>query len=116
MEQFSLIPQMLAWDITSFLTNSATQLRTWGGLIMILIGVIMIIVAVYQIATGLMSHGKKQTNWVVAILLLLIGGALASFAGANDAWNWVGNIAEGGKTTIDDLGSTILMLQSMRPF
>ena len=108
----------LDWTITGFLTGATTQLRTWGGLIMMLVGVVMVIVAVWQIASGLISHGKKQTNWVVAVLLLLIGGALASFGAANDAWAWVSKISGGGKQTIDSLGggTTILMLRAAWPF
>ena len=98
---------MLDWSIDSFLTNLVGKLKTWGNLIMILVGVVMVIAAVWQIGTGLMSNGKKQINWVVSIALLLLGGALASFGlSGNGAWNWVSGIAEGGKTTIDELGGT----------
>lgn len=97
------VSSVLAWDITTFLTNATTTLKSWGSLLMILIGVVMVIVAIWQIATGLISHGKKPTNWFVAILLLLVGGALAAFSG-NAAWDWVSSIAAGGKKTIDDLG------------
>lgn len=92
------------WSITAFLENLSDQLVEWGGLIMLLLGVVMVIVAVYQIASGLMSHGKKQTNWFVAAGLLLLGGALVAGGGAG-TWTWVTDIAAGGKNTIDDLGS-----------
>lgn len=90
----------LAWDLTTFLRNAATTITTWGGLIVVLIGLIMVIVGVYQIAKGFISHGKQQTNWVVAILLLLIGGALC-FGGG---WNLVKKVSEGGASTIEQLG------------
>lgn len=92
------------WSITAFLENLSDQLVEWGGLVMLLLGVVMVIVAVYQIATGLMSHGKKQTNWFVAGGLLLLGGALVAGGGAG-TWTWVTDIAAGGKNTIDDLGA-----------
>lgn len=91
----------LAWDLGTFLQNATSTLKTWGNYLIILIGVVMIIVAVYQIAKGLISHGRGQpTNWFVAILLLIIGGALMV-----GGFTWVSGIAEGGKQTIDDLGN-----------
>lgn len=100
------------WDLTTFLGNATTQLKTWGGLLMVLLGVVMVIVAIWQISKGLISHGKTQTNWFVAIALLLLGGALAGLGG-DAAWGWVSGIAAGGKQTIDDLGTTII---PMLPF
>lgn len=99
------------WDLTTFLGNASDQLKVWGGLLMVLLGVVMVIVAVWQIAKGLISHGKTQTNWFVAIALLLLGGALASLGGTG-AWQWISGIAAGGKQTIDDLGTTIIPMFS----
>ena len=101
------------WDLTTFLGNATAQLEIWGGLLMVLLGVVMIIVAIWRIAKGLISHGKTQTNWFVAIALLLLGGALAGLGGGRAAWEWVSGIAKGGKQTIDDLGTTII---PMLPF
>lgn len=98
----------LAWDIGTFLQNATNTLKEWGNYFIILIGVVMVVVAVYQIAKGLISHGKTQTNWFVAAGLLLVGGALMV-----GGFTWVAGIAEGGKKTIDDLGSTIV---PMLPF
>ncbi len=92
------------FDIEKFLSNSTSKLKLWGGLLLILIGVIMMIVAVVKVASGLISHGKKQVSWVVCIIMFILGGALCSFAAGDAAWSWVQGIAEGGKQTIDDLG------------
>lgn len=99
------------WDITSFLTNSKTTLSSWFALASAIIGVIVLFVGVWMIASGLMSNGKKQTNWIVAIICLIVGGALASTGG----WSLVEKIGEGGQTTIKDLGAgkkaaTIIMM------
>lgn len=88
------------WSIDNFLQNVIISLKKWGGYIVILVGVVMIICAVYQIAKGLISHGKTQVNWVVAILLLIIGGAFAA-----GGWDLITNIAGGGANTINDLGT-----------
>lgn len=87
------------FDITTFLTNATSTLKGWGGLVIVLIGVVMVIVSIFKIASGLISHGKKQVNWVVAILLLIIGGAFIA-----GGWSFVYGIAAGGKKTIDELG------------
>lgn len=94
------------FDVEQFLINSAAKLKTWGGLLLILIGVVMMICAIWKIASGLISHGKKQVSWAVCIIMLILGGALCSFALGDEAWAWVQGIAQGGKDTIDDLGGT----------
>ena len=104
-----LMPILMAWDIDSFLTNLGTKLQTWGSLIFIILGVVMLIVAIYKLATGLMSHGKGQpTNWFVVLLLFLAGGALV--AAGTSSFDWVKGIAEGGKTTIEGLGTVAILL------
>ena len=95
-----VIPSMLDWDLSSFLENSNTTLMRWGALLMFLIGTIMLIWGFIQIAKGLITHGKGQTNWAIAILLVLVGGI---FAGAG-GWTFFSNIARGAKQTVDDLG------------
>lgn len=88
-----------AWDLNSFITNATNAAKTWGGSFIMLLGAIALIVSAYQIITGLISHGKKQTNWGVSLVLLLVGGAfLAGGFGLMDT------IASGGKKTIEDLG------------
>lgn len=94
------------FDVTQFLTNATAKLKEWGGALLILIGVVMMIVAIWKIASGLISHGKKQVSWAVCIIMLILGGALASFGAGASAWDWIQKIAEGGKNTIDDLGGS----------
>jgi hypothetical protein len=98
----------MSWDLGSFLQNAAKTLKTWGGYFIILIGVVMVVASVYQIAKGLISHGKGPgTNWAVAIALLILGGAFMT-----GGFAFVANIAGGGKKTINDLGQTVIpMLQ-----
>lgn len=93
------------FDIEAFLTNATAKIKDWGGLALILMGVILMLVAVFKIVSGLISHGKKQVSWTVCIIMFILGGALASFGLGADAWAWLQGIAEGGKNTIDDLGT-----------
>lgn len=96
-----------AWDLGSFLQNSTKTLKTWGGYLIILIGVVMVVWSVVMIARGLISHGKTQISWPVAVILLILGGAFMV-----GGFSFVSNIASGGKQTIEDLGNggTILLM------
>lgn len=101
------------WDLRTFLTNSFATLGDWFGLAVMILGIVAVAYAIWQIVSGLMSHGKKQTNWALAIILLLVGGALSMSTG----FSFVQGIAEGGKTTIEDLGGqTIMMFEAGKMF
>lgn len=87
-----------AFDIGALLKNTTNTVQAWGGSIVVLLGVICILVAVYKIAKGFMS--QQQTNWFTCIALLLFGGALVG-----GGYNFVVSVAKGGKQTIEDLGN-----------
>lgn len=96
------LSQLMAWSINSFLNNLNTSLFNWGKVIVVIIGVVMVIVGVFNIAKGLMSGGGKgQVNWVLNLALFFIGGALA-FGGG---WSIVKTVSEGGSDTINELGN-----------
>lgn len=90
------------WDLGSFITNATKTVQSWGGASLTLLGIIGIIIAAYQITTGLISHGKKQVNWGVSLALLIIGGALST-----SGLKLVMDIAQGGQKTIEDLGTGV---------
>lgn len=92
------------WSITNLLTGAGKTLQSWGSLLMVVIGVVMVIAGVFQIAKGLISHGGQggRTNWAVAILLIIVGGAIGLF-GASSGWDFVKGVAQGGKQTLTDL-------------
>lgn len=96
-----LFSTLMAWDLTSFLNNATSQLKVWGGALIILLGVVMIVVGIVQLAKGLISHGKTQVNWLIVAALVIVGGALVA-----GGWTLVANIASGGKKTIEDLGNS----------
>lgn len=96
------------WDLGNFLKNAGETLKRWGGLVLIILGAVMLIVAAYQIAKGLMTHGRQgqPTNWLVVIILLIVGGAFIAAGG----WGWFQGIAAGGQKTINDLGGNSSIL------
>lgn len=105
----NLLSMPMAWDLGSFLQNATSTLKTWGGYLIGLIGVVMVVWSVVMIARGLISHGKTQVSWPVAIILLILGGAFMV-----GGFTFVADIASGGKQTIDELGNgTILMLSTL---
>lgn len=112
-ENVELLAGSGGWDLRTFLTNSFDTLGDWFSLAVMILGICAVAYAIWQIVTGLISQGKKQTNWAVAIILLLVGGALSMSTG----FDFVRGIAEGGKTTIEDLGGqTITLLQVGKTF
>lgn len=90
------------WDLTSFLDSSKEQVTQWGGAFLMLVGVVGVIWAAFQIISGLMSNGKKQVSYGTQTILLLVSGALAT-----TGISLVMDIAAGGQKTIEDLGSTV---------
>lgn len=101
------------WDLRSFLTNMFTTLGDWFSLAIMILGLVAVAYAAWQIVSGLMSQGKKQTNWAVSIILLLVGGALSMTTG----FEFVQGIASGGRKTIEDLGGqTITMFNFAKSF
>ena len=99
----------LAWDLGTFLQNATDTLTQWGGYLFVFLGVIAIIIGVYKIVKGLISHGQsgQPVNWLVSIGLIILGGVLIA-----GGFAFVSDIAQEQKKTIEDLGngssSTIL--------
>lgn len=106
--QQQFVTLMSGWSVNNFLTNLNKNLNLWGGLLIVVIGIIMVIVAVVKIAKGLMSSGRSQTNWVLNIVLFFLGGALA-FGGG---WSLVQGVSQGGSDTLNDLGKMALPILS----
>lgn len=87
------------WSLESFLVNLIDKLKLWGSGLIMLLGVCMMIVAVWQIGKGFMSQ-RSQTNWPMSIGCLLIGGMLLS-----GGYNLVANISKGAGTSIEAIGT-----------
>lgn len=91
---------LMAWDFRTFLTNSATTLEAWANAGFIVIGIVCLVVGVVMLVKNLMMHGKGQSNWIVTIGLMLVGGVLVG----SSAYNFIKDIAMSSKDTINDLG------------
>lgn len=100
------------WELGNFLGNATDEVQFWISLVVTLVGIVAVGYAIWIIVTGLMSQGKKQTNWAVAIILLLVGGALSATGG----FGFVQDIARSGQATIGELGSGMITLDYLKLF
>lgn len=95
------------WSIEKFAENAKEKIGSWGGLIIVLMGLLMMVVGAVKIGKGLMSHGQGQpTNWVINILLVVAGGCFAVFG-----FNLFRNFGEMAAKDLNELGQMAFMLQ-----
>ncbi|QWF85656.1 hypothetical protein [Amycolatopsis sp. CA-230715] len=90
------------WDVTSFLQNGKSQVETWGGLFLMLIGVAGLIWGGVSGVRKLMANQQtsaQQAGWAKIAGLVLVGGALAT-----GGFQLVSTVGSGGQQTIEDLG------------
>ena len=81
----------MAGYISGLLTNFKGNMNTWIGIAAVIAGLVMMLVGIVKVAKGLMSHGGGQVNWVTNILLLVIGGLLAT-SGFSAVSSFAGNV------------------------
>lgn len=84
-----------------FIGSVQQTLGNWGSIIVSIIGVIMVIAGVYKVAKNLISHGKGQNSWAVAIGLILVGGALAVTGG----WSTIHSLVQTGNKSIKEFAA-----------
>ena len=93
------------WDLKSFLVNATTYIKFIGGLVIVLLGTAAVVWGAYKFFSKLFGgQSAAQTSWVTVALLIIIGGAAMAGGGS-----LVFGIAEGGKTTIEDLGGGTIL-------
>lgn len=95
------------WDLISAIQNSKNYTATFGGAVVGLIGFVIIIWAVFQLALKITGSEKgRQTSWFMVIFAIVVSGAMI-YGG----WQLIMSVAQGGHQTINDLGGgTILPL------
>lgn len=93
------------WTIKNFLSNGAKVLNEWGSLLLVVLGVVALIVAAWQIVTGLISHGKKQISWAIVIILIVVGGIFVTVGGVGLAGGTFGLLAQGVGESVNQIGT-----------
>lgn len=99
--QIGLMNVAMDWSFDSFLVNLREKLKVWGSGAIMILGVVMILAAVFQIGKGFIMGARAQTSWGMAIACLVIGGMLLA-----GGWNIVGTISTGAGTSIKSLGDS----------
>ena len=91
------------FSVGNLLSGGAETVKSWGGGLVILIGVVMMVWAAVKLAQALLS--KQQANWAVIIIAFIIGGAFAAAGvGAFSEGGLFNDLSIGAKDTITDLG------------
>jgi hypothetical protein len=93
-----------SWNFDNFVENAKEKIGNIGAGIVVLMGMIMLVVGAIKIGKGLMTHGQGQTNWVINILLIVVGGLFVAF-GFSLFFNAGGMFAN----EIEELGQAALM-------
>ena len=87
------------WDLITFFENGTDYGQAAGGAFLSLMGLIGLIWGATLLVKKLMSEQSRE-SWVKIVALLLIGGALLA-----SGITLVLNFANGGATTIEDMGN-----------
>lgn len=88
------------WKISDFIASAQVSIMSYVQVIILIIGVVMVGVGIYQVAKNLISHGKGQTNWVVTIALIVIGGTLMLTSG----WSVIKDVGNGVSGSLKSMG------------
>jgi uncharacterized membrane protein len=94
----------MSWDLGTFFSNLTSKAKEWGGYLLVLLGVVLLIAGIVQIVKAFMSHGRGQTNWLMVGGMILVGGFLCATGGGLAAFNNVQKLANVGSGTLDALG------------
>ena len=89
------------WTISNFITSAQKSVMSYVQVIILIIGVVMVGFGIFQVAKNLISHGKGQTNWVVTIALIVIGGTLMLTSG----WSVIKNVGNGVSGSLQNMGT-----------
>lgn len=88
------------FELSNLLKSATGKVNDYAQSLVVIIGVVMVVAAIYQIGKGFMSGGRGQTNWAMAIGCLIVGGAICVTGG----YKLIANVAKGGKDTISSMG------------
>lgn len=90
-----------SFELSNLLKSATGKVNDYAQSLVVIIGVVMVVAAIYQIGKGFMSGGRGQTNWAMAIGCLIVGGAICVTGG----YKLIADVAKGGKDTINSMGA-----------
>lgn len=97
----NMVSILADWELGSFLGALNASLQNWAAIGVAVLGILMVIVAIYKFFKGMISEGKGQTNWVMIGAMFLVGAGMAFGSG----WALVHNAADFGTNTLNQLGN-----------
>lgn len=92
-------------DLGRFFANCKKAIENWGGAFIGMVGAFMLLVAAIMIAKAFMEHGRGQTNWMMLILMICVGGAM--FVGGFDLMKKLADVGQGTITVLSGNGEEI---------
>lgn len=87
------------WDVTTFLTNAISQIKSWFDLLFVIIGMGALAFGIMKVFKSLKT--PQQAEWGIALGFCILGGFMivSKFGG-------VVSISSGASKTLEDLGGT----------
>jgi hypothetical protein len=85
-------------SFTRLLTGLYNMISNWAAIGVMVLGIIMVVVAIWKGFKGAVSD-KAQTNWAQVIIVFFVG-ALLAFGGG---WVWIGKTSAFGSNTLDEI-------------
>lgn len=99
------------WSLDSFLQNLGNAAKVYGGYIVILIGIVLVlfgVVSIFKAINAKSDRGESPTPHIVkAVLSIIIGGAMSVMG-----WQFAELLSSGGAETVQDLGQGGLIILS----
>ena len=100
--QMVLLDASTKWTLEGFLSNFIESARTWACGFVMLFGIFLIVVSVYQLVKAITGGGKGQpANWAFIIAGFAVGGICLS-----GGWNLITGVSKGVGTSIENMGNS----------
>ena len=87
------------WSLDQLLSGAYDKMLNWVGYIILIIGIILLGIAVFQLLKKFGSGGQGGMSWVLIIIMACVGGALLG-----GGINFVYKLTKGTQSTIEDMG------------
>lgn len=91
---------LAGWSIENLLDGFYQQMTSWVSYIVLIAGIILLGVGVFQLVKKFTSGGQGGgLSWVMIIIMLLVGGVLVA-----GGLNFVFKLTKSAKSSIDSMG------------
>ena len=92
----------LGFDIGCFFQTLGDKSKEWARWFIVFLGVVLIVWGIVNIVKAFISQGRGQTNWLMTIAMILVGGFLCAIQGFDEILDFT-NI---GAETIKQMGES----------